>query len=227
MKNTKMNFQNKLRSTSAILIFMLLGSFGWAQNNNLKYSKGNTPQITLEYERALNTSTSWLTGVKFYYEDFSTLNNFQQKGTRLTFEYRKYLNGKTKTLNGVYLSPNISLGKHKISYEYIPNSGIGLGTLFGIGASLVTQDASYLALSSENNEVPVRGKSKEIVSSIGVKLGYQKRWKKLTLDTGMNLSNNVVIDSKGMKVSDGSIKKYNNDLQGVEMNLYIGLGFAF
>jgi len=211
MKNTKMNFQKELRSASVIFIFMLLSSFSWAQLNNMKFTKGTRGQSSFEFERATSANSSFIGGFKFYSENFEN-NNFKNKGTRMAFEYRKYLNGGTKTMNGIYLAPNISLGRHTVSYEDIPNSKIGW-SLFSVGLSLATQNANLLYFPEQ--EETVTGESKVISSGM------------ITFDIGMNISKNSIRDSKGMRVSDGTIKEYNPDIQGTDVNLYFGMGYAF
>jgi len=228
MKNTKMNFQKELRNASAVFMFMLISSISWAQLNNMKFTKGSGGQTAFEFERAFMNDVSFLGGIRFYSDNFDKGKlKTSNKGSRMTFELRKYFNGGRKSMNGIYLAPNISLGRHQVTYEYDPNPGVGL-TLFSVGASLITQNANYLALVPEEKEI-VTGEGEVTSGSLGLKIGYQKRWDIITFDIGMNLTKNTIrgSENQGMRLSNGKLQEYNDDIHGSYGNLYFGMGFAF
>jgi len=218
-----MNFQNKLRSTSAILIFMFLSSLGWAQNNNMKFTKGIRGQSSFELERALSNKSSFIGGFRFYSKNFEN-NNFKNKGTRLTFEIRRYLINENKAMSGLYVAPNISLGRHNVSYIDKPSSGDGL-PIASIGVALASQNSNTSSVPEE--EEIVTGESNIVSSGLGVKFGFQKRWDALTFDIGTNISKNSIRGSKTMRLSNGERKNYNEDIYGTDAIVYIGMGYAF
>lgn len=223
MKNAKLNFGKSLKSLSVLIVFMLIGTIGWAQKNNIKVLKGIKGKSAFEYERLFLPSASLLVGVRSYAGNKRD-NKFTNKGTRLTIAYRQYLNAGKDPMSGFYVSPVVSIGQHSVSYLDEPSSGIGL-TLFSIGLTAVAGDASYLYFPEE--EETITGESKISASSVGVKLGYQKRWNAITMDMGMNISNNSTDDPRGMRVSNGTYRAYNPDIEGRDVDFYLGFGFAF
>ena len=137
-----------------------------------------------------------------------------------------YLTKKTETLSGFYLAPNFSMGKHKVKYRRTTGSGLGLGLLFASIDIIADGDLDnplYL-----RTPETITGEANITAQTLGLKIGYQKKWKFFTMDFGMNLTKNAIAGhSKGLKLSDGSYKKFNSDLVGNRPEAYFGIGFAF
>ena len=223
MKNAKLNFGQSLKSLNLIIIFMLISSIGWTQNNNIKSIKGIKGKSAIEYERSLLPNSSVLIGMRSYSDKVEN-NNFKNKGRRLTLSYRQYLNAGKKPMSGLYVAPVISIGRHNVTYFKESDSGLGL-TFLSLGIGAVAGDLSNTYIPEP--EEAISGESKLSARSLGAKLGYQKRWKYISIDMGMNLSHNYSDSSKGMKVSDGTFREYNRNLQGTDVDLYIGFGLSF
>jgi len=202
---------------------MLISIVGNTQINGIKVSKGIKGKSSFEYERSFLPNASFLAGVRTY-SDTKEDNNFRNKGTRLTIAYRQYLNSGKNRMNGLYLSPIFSLGRHKVSYLYEPSSRIGW-TLLSLGIGAATGNLSNIYVPEV--EETVIGKSIITAQSLGVNLGYQKKWNRITMDMGMNISKNVNSEPKGMKLSDNTYQSYNPDLQGTDVDFYFGFGFVF
>lgn len=224
MNNQKFNFRTIVKN---IFVFVLLSTFaqnGFCQKNNIKATSFLGSKKSLGYERAINTNYSGLVSLKMYNE--KTRNDFTSKGLRMSGEYRFYLTNKTESLSGFYLAPNFSMGKHEVKYSHTTGSGLGLGFLFttiDILADGELDNPLYL-----KTPETITGEANITAQTIGLKIGFQKRWEFITLDFGMNLTKNAISGhEKGLKLSDGSYKEFNSDLVGNRPEAYFGMGFAF
>jgi len=224
MKKQNLNFGNIVKS---IFVIVLLGSFtqnAFCQNNNIKATLISGQKTSFEYERAINTTSSALVGMKVYNQ--KTKNNFTTKGTRVGAEYRLYFTQKTKTLSGFYAAPNFSIGKHEVNYSRTTGSGLGLGLLFSsidIIADGSLDNPLYL-----RTPVTITGEADVTAQTLGLKVGFQKRWNAFTMDFGMNFTKNTISGHpNGLALSDGSFKNFDADLVGNRPEGYFGIGLAF
>ncbi len=224
MKKQNLNFGNIAKS---IFVFVLLSIFAQntsCQNNNIKVTFITGTKTSFDYERAINPVSSGLVSLKVYNKN--TNNNFTSKGVRMSGEYRRYLTKKTETLSGFYLAPNFSIGKHEVEYSKTTGSGLGLGLLFASIDIIADGDLDnplYL-----RTPETITGEANITAQTLGLKIGYQKKWNSFTMDFGINLTKNAIAGhSKGLKLSDGSYQKFNSDLVGNQPESYFGIGFAF
>lgn len=224
MKKQNLNFGKIVKSIFIIALLSISTQNTFCQNNNIKGTIASGGKTSIDFERAINTSSSAMLGVNIF--NRRDKNHFETEGIRISGEYRMYLTQRNKTLSGFYLAPNYSIGKHQVKYSKTTGSGLGLGLLF--------TSIDIIADGELDNPIPLRspetitGEANLIAQSIGLKIGYQKRYKIINFDLGLNLRRNAIAgNTKGLQVSDGSYKKFNPDLVGNQPEIYLGIGFAF
>lgn len=224
MKKQNLNFGNIAKSIFVIVLLSTFAQNAFCQNNNIKTTFISGAKTSFDYERAINPVSSGLIGLKIYNQN--TNNNFTSKGVRMSGEYRRYLTKKTETLSGFYLAPNFSMGKHEVKYSRTTGSGLGLGLLFS-SIDIIADGELDNPLYLKSPET-ITGEANITAQTIGLKVGYQKKWKSFTMDFGMNFTKNAIAGhSKGLKLSDGNYQKFNADLVGNRPEGYFGIGFAF
>lgn len=232
MKNQFGNMQFIWRALWMIILYASCSTAVQAQNNALKANYFGLGKASFSYERALTTKSSLSLSYKINKERLKFNGLFSQaqftnNGQRLSAEYRWYYaanNG--KKLNGFYLAPNAAVGSHRLTYTHTNKPGFGFGLIatgLNLAASVVTQTDLV------NREVQrTSGKTEVAVADFGLKVGWQKRFKRLTLDLGVNCSNNMVLgQSEGIPLSDGGYKSLPKGINGTRVAGYLGLGLAF
>ena len=189
MKKQILNFGKTIKNVFVITLLFTLTQSAFGQKNNISSTSILRGKSSLTYERAINTTSSARIGLKFFTPSFIN-NNFSNEGIRLAGEYRFYLTKQSKSLNGFYIAPNISIGKHSIRYQYTQSSGIGLGLIFAIIDVVGDGDLDH----TPHIRTPeiITGNANVTATSIGLKMGVQKTWRFLSFDTGINLSKNSV-----------------------------------
>lgn len=224
MKKQNLNFGNIAKSSLIIVLLSISTQYAFCQNNNIKGTIASGGKTSIDFERAINPSSSVMLGLNIF--NRQDKNHFESEGIRVSGEYRLYLTQRNKTLSGFYLAPNYSIGKHQVEYTKTTDSGLGLGLLF-TSIDIIADGELDNPLTLRSPET-ITGKANVVAQTIGLKIGYQKRYNIINFDFGLNLRKNAIAGySKGLQVSDGSYKKFNADLVGNRPEIYLGIGFAF
>ncbi len=227
MKKQKLNLRNHFKSRHFLFLLMLISSPLLAQQNNIKLALATKGKFIVAYERALSAQSS--AQISFMFSDrqdkggFLTNNStYDNKGFRVGAAYRYYLLNNTKLFNGFYLAPNVNIGRHQLEYSELTNS-----SFLGKFASILASEHSYFPCSTRSSDY-IQGKAEVTALGLGLKLGYQKRWKAFNFDLGVNFTRNSVLNkTDSFSLSNGEKKEYTSDISGQFTELYIGLGFAF
>lgn len=229
MKKQNLNFGNLNMITLFIMLMTFFPMIAFGQNNNIKVNVSTSSPLGFSYERVINHNSTVTLGFeankkkyKGFFEDMEYTNNRKS----LIGEYRIYLGQKEK-LNGIYIAPNISFGSHNVNYY--DEKGLDRDPLLSTFILLFDIldgdiDGRYVG----DNPEPVYGNAKINTGSLGFKVGYQKRFNAITLDMGFNLSKNSILgNQKELGLSNGTSISYENDIDGFETALYLGVGYAF
>ncbi len=225
-----LNLGTMMKSTVIVILILTFSQTMNAQRNNIKFTGLTKGQTSFGFERSINKNTSAvfsLIASNFDYgkQIFSPNFKYTNKGMRISGEYRLYLSKKDKNLNGLYMAPNASFGKHQLEYRRKP-VGIGVQIFIGLFDFASDGEIDYPLDASDTKDVI--GNMDVFANSLGLKLGYQKIWKRLTMDLGANFSKNSVGGGvKGFRLDNGGFESFKSDLSGNTTALYFGLGFSF
>lgn len=63
---------------------------------------------------------------------------------------------------------------------------------------------------------------------IGLNIGYQKKWERLTYDIGANLTKYIKTDGpEFIEYKDGTLQSFESDIDGIRPEVYLGISFFF
>lgn len=211
MKKRKLNYSVLLKKLSLFVLFSIIGTSVFAQNNNIKLRFHRPLGLELGYERAIKQHQSLIFNVQAAAYDFSGLFDLPNgEMYSANFGIRNYINN-TKKLNGLYLEGELGVGKAK-SYgsEYQGTKQIPF--LFSI------------------IDVPdyARGTAETTVGRLGLNLGYQKRWNVFSVDLGIGAQYVTPIGGdQTIPLDNGKALELPNYVDGITPGAYFGIGFAF
>jgi len=207
MKRYNFNFGIIVKSVAPLILLLLMTQTVIAQKNDIKATIITPGKVNFSYERMISAKTTLSLNYQYHDFEYAQLFNifnsdidYRNKGFRLMVEYRVYLSKKIRALEGFYLGPNISWGKHDLDYDY--KSGNAFGIEFN----------------------PNKKYTKVSARGLGLKVGYQQKIQQAMIDIGTNVSHNSDLD-----ISDSSARlpNFKGDIQGVYIELYLGIGYCF
>ncbi len=239
MNNSAINLSKSLAQCLLLIIFFLAVTPLQAQeqvltdyNKNLKVGLGTRGNINLNFEHAINSFSSVQVNYRWHSYDerddkstrywpifplilidiFGNRNRLIENkvsGSSLSLEYRLYVSKRElgKKLKGIYFAPQVSIGRHSQSYKGRP----GFGYFW----------------SSRSSKI-ISGATKQTNWSLGMKIGYQKRWNKFTFDCGVDIRKNAVIGkADSFQLSNGETIPFAEGIDGRSTSAYFGIGMSF
>ena len=207
MKVYNSNFGVIAKNIFSIILFLITTQATIAQKNDIKVTLVTPGKLNFAYERQLSPKSSISLHYQYHDFEYAQLFNifnadvdYRNQGFRLLAEYRFYISEKTTALEGLYLAPNISWGKHSLNYK------LKSGNAFG----------SELNPQNRHAKVSARG--------LGLKIGYQQKIQRAIIDVGTNISRNSKI--KIFETSE-KLPPFRGDVGGAYIELYLGIGYTF
>lgn len=230
--NEKQKIMNYLLKFCRILfipcLFLSISNLS-AQRNNIKVNTNLDGNVGFEYERQTNKFQS--ASIAFFANNKSykpERGDYFNTSLEVSGEYRFYKNKAQKSLHGLYVAPNISLAHHSLEYEYeeIQSTSSLIGELIGL---LVTGGSYPNYSTNPPKELKhITGQAKVNSTAVGLKFGVQYIWKHFNLDIGVNVSRHFTPGGKeGFVLSDGSVKAFEKDVNGLTTVGHLALGIAF
>jgi len=210
MLNQKMNFIRIFRTGFMFGVLFLLSQNTFAQKNNIKLSVHAPFTLDLGYERSLDLQHSLL--INFQASVYNTSGGFFPDGEKLRVNigHRKYLNN-SKTLNGLYFGQYLGLARSAAS-----------------GKEYTGRKTGYFLFTEFTYDSYARGNAELMTGSLGLNVGYQKRWKNFNFDTGIALDYNTPLSNKkGIELDNGKMLDFPNHIKGFQPSFYVGFGIAF